>query len=344
MPEYSAEGWDYSDLLDSTYQYKPWIVDGLFTEATQVLLAAPPNIGKSVFLQQMTCCIATGTPFLGMSVPEAKRVLYLQAEGDLGETVKRGREMSKLVKVPPKGSVRWEYLLLGQLNTKRGRDALDALCDQFALDNGVVIIDPLYATIKGSMSEDAPASEYVATLNHIIQKYKSTVVVCHHEHRPIRNVDGKKVKEGAGEAVFGSFVWGAWTSFGLQLQYTSGRASVELVNWKRRRPTPLMDTPIDMHMVEPTPLGFLPVEEGLSRADLTVRELLRYMGQWMTKAEITEVLSRERTSGVRQTQVQKSVERLFELNLLEVEETITNGGKGRPSIKYKLKEGLLYAV
>jgi hypothetical protein len=333
----TAESWDYAELLESTYQHRPWVVEGLFTEATQVLFIGPSNIGKSIWLQQLIHTVSNGEDFLGMHVPKARKMLYLQSEGDLAETTLRGREMSKLYPPPPVGMVKVEYLLRGRVNTPEGRQALRDLCERFEMDDGVVIIDSLYPTIRGSMSDDSVASDYVSTLNEIIHDYNSAVIVAHHEHRPYRNTEGRTVKEETGKAFFGSFVWEAWTSFGLQIGYTKGRNAITIVNWKRRRPTFLQEEPLSMHMVEPSPLGFvIPEHEDLTRMDSAVLSLLKHHGDWMSKADMVDILSKDRKTK-RQTQVQDAVAHLLDLDMLDLQERVGEG-RGRPSMYYRIRQ------
>jgi hypothetical protein len=333
----SGESWDYAELLESEYQYEPWMVEGLITEATQALFIGPSGIGKSIFLQHLSHALTNGIDFLGMQIPTPRKVLYIQSEGSLNETTLRGRAMAPLTPAPPKGTMRMEYLLRGRINTPQGKRGLMELCDRFELDNGLVIIDSLYPTIRGGMKDESPASDYTSNLNDVIHKFHSTVLVAHHEHRPYRNPEGKMVKEETGKAFFGSFVWEAWTTYGLQIGYTKGRQSITIANWKNRRPTFLEDEPLNIHMVEPYPLGFIiPENEELTRMDSSVLAFLRMQEEWIPKAGIIEELSKGRKVK-RQTAVQDAIAHLDSMGYLESME-YHKGGRGRPALHYKIRD------
>jgi archaellum biogenesis ATPase FlaH len=60
------------------------VVEGLIYEGETILLAGRNKVGKSRLIQQMSLSMATGTAFLGMSVPKPRRVLIIDLENRVG--------------------------------------------------------------------------------------------------------------------------------------------------------------------------------------------------------------------------------------------------------------------
>jgi len=58
----------------------PVVISDLVYEGEVMLLAGRPKVGKSRLVNQMAVSLSTGTPFLGMAVPEPKRVLVIDLE------------------------------------------------------------------------------------------------------------------------------------------------------------------------------------------------------------------------------------------------------------------------
>jgi len=146
-----GEVWDWPDLAESGYQEPAWYIDQFLPEGGKVILAAKHGIGKSLLGQQLSLHLAAGADFLGLSVPSPRKVVYIQCEGDLGDTAQRGRDMHRMCPPVPPGQLTWAFHMKRKLNSPGGGRALRELCEQAELEDGLVVVDPIYKTIRGSM-------------------------------------------------------------------------------------------------------------------------------------------------------------------------------------------------
>lgn len=306
----AAEVWDWQALLESPYHAPPWIVEQVLPEKGSVLIAAKEGMGKSILGLQLALAISTGSDFLGFNVPVSHKVLYVQCEGDLGDTAQRGHDMTLMLPSPERGMLSWAFLLKKKINTKAGFEGLRELAEMAGLHEGVIFIDPVYPTIRGGMKDDEPAAEWTDNLNRVCHEFKSATVIFEHEHREIRDSMGQRVKEGLGEKLFGSYVWKAWASYGFEMRHSTGKGPLLFQAWKQRRPTILSDEPLKLTMVEPSPLGFILAEEGVTSSMATVKMYLKVTGLSMSKDDLGLVLVRDKKRGMKRTAVQDAVSTL----------------------------------
>ena len=64
------------DLIDYT-EDMDWIIPGILPKRGILYLAGPPNVGKSVFAQEMALRLCMGTDFVGFAHPEGRRLRVL---------------------------------------------------------------------------------------------------------------------------------------------------------------------------------------------------------------------------------------------------------------------------
>lgn len=321
-----GESWEWLDLLESDYSAPPWYIDQMLPQGGSIVVEAPQGSGKSMLTQQMALCLATGTDFVGLAVDKPHKVLYLQCEGHLGDTAQRGHDMHVWLPRPSQGMLTVDFLLRKKINTRAGFQALSDLCEEAGLDDGVLFIDPVYKTIRGSMKDDEIVGEWTDNVDLTIHKFNSAAVVVHHESRPVRTLEGKKIETEPGEKTYGSAFWLAWANYGFQLARLPGRdRRLQLTCWKPRRPTTIEDNPLMLTMVEPRPLGFEVSEEGVTSVGATIRLLTKCSGLWYTKDELASAVGKSLSP------VQKAVEELVDRGWLEE-------GDGRPR-KYRHRRG-----
>ena len=319
-----AESWDWLDLLNSKYNEERWYVDQLVPENGRIMIEAPQESFKSTFTQQLAICVATGTDFLGLHTDKPRKVVYLQSEGDLSDSVLRGREMHTWLPLPERGMMAWDFLLRKKINTRAGLQALRELCEQHELQDGVLFIDPVYKTLRGSMKEDDVVGEWTDNVDFVLHEFNSSVVAVHHEVRPTTDMMGTPTRTGAGERMYGNAVWQYWASYGYQLRRAAGRGkSITMTCWKNRRPTQFDGHPLVLTVLEPHPFGLEVAETGVSSTMATIRALLRIGGEWLTKPEIAECM------GLSLAPVQQAVEALVTMEHLVEDD-------GRPH-KYRAK-------
>ena len=78
-----------TEALRLDIQKPAMIIEDILNERGNTLLTATDNVGKSMMANQIACCIATGTDFLGYKVPKARKVALVQHEMENGEQLDR---------------------------------------------------------------------------------------------------------------------------------------------------------------------------------------------------------------------------------------------------------------
>lgn len=73
----------YSDVELETLPPLNFFVDGVFPEDSLLCIYGPPGCGKSFLSLDLSCCVATGTNWLGRKVTQGS-VMYVAAEGGRG--------------------------------------------------------------------------------------------------------------------------------------------------------------------------------------------------------------------------------------------------------------------
>lgn len=143
-----------------------------------------PKSGKSLWMQKLSVCIAGDMPFDGIDGLEHGRVLYLTR--DIGasrqEVKKRLMTISARLAVP-------ESTLNGKLMLTDDPFHLDdpTSVDDLLLQNPgpftLVVIDPLFRCVSGSLTQDGIASAVAEAFSKISRATGAAVVAIHHEPR-----------------------------------------------------------------------------------------------------------------------------------------------------------------
>ncbi len=182
---------------------KPIVQDFLY-ENDYAMLMAPPKIGKSILTLQLACALSSGENFLNiLEVTKPVRVWYFSTEGKDEDTKHR------LVRMSHKVKINVDYLKLIccsgiQFNTAVGREALARLYERYKSElPKVIIIDALYAAIKGSMTVDEIWTDFTATIRSFAEACDAAVIIVHHAKRPFKLKDGT-TKDSGDDEIYGS--------------------------------------------------------------------------------------------------------------------------------------------
>ena len=258
------------------------LIDHVLYERDVIFVSAQAGVGKSVLVMQMMASLTSGTPFLdSFEVSRPHNVLLLQTEGDRAETLRRIKCMEKAVKFDHS---RWVHVNLDGicLNTTEGLNKFMALIDAPKLRYDIIIIDPLYTTIKGSMNDDEAVSDWVRNIRAVKQKFNCAFIVVHHESIKEMYVEGQRVSKGAKD-LMGSSMWGAFGSYNFKLAGNVDKGFT-FIRGKERSPN-IIDN-LSLRLVEPDPLFFVMAEDELNLSETQVFKLLGEVGKPLTAQEI----------------------------------------------------------
>lgn len=205
MPREIVRAYTGSELstLDP-FKTKP-LVEGLLFENDYVMVAAPPKIGKSIFVQQLACALSSGTPFLDtFEVPNAVNVWYFATEGKDEDTKDRLIRMSHAIPIDVEKICLFCSAGL-RFNTPTGQRILEELNTTWGLTNPpkVIIIDALYRAVKGSLKDDDVVNEFHQVVGALADRYSAAVIIVHHMKKPVTFESGQR-QERSDDDVYGS--------------------------------------------------------------------------------------------------------------------------------------------
>lgn len=197
------------ELLDIDEDNRVPIVDGMLWEKDTVFFVAKPKVGKSIFSIQMLCAITAGESFLDtFPVNKPLEVCYIQTEGKLYRTRMRLKRITNQMSWNPENFTHIFQPGIA-LNTSYGFEAVKNLLVSNGKSPKVICIDPLYTAIRGDMSNQDTAAQWVTNVRLLQDTFGAAVWIVHHTHKDKRTDKGVKIKEGD-DAIFGSFVWKAY--------------------------------------------------------------------------------------------------------------------------------------
>jgi len=180
------------------------IIENMFERGDLVAVIAPSKCRKSFTVLQMAVCIAGGWDFLGLRVPQSRRVCVVQFEVQPGHYHRRVKRMCAALRSDPHQT---RLLDIGgrlHIVNARGKgfhpDMLPALVQHVKAD--LVILDPLYKMMPGAENgaEDMkPIFDAFDKLAH-----ETGCAVCYVHHDAKGDASAKSTRDrGSGSGVIG---------------------------------------------------------------------------------------------------------------------------------------------
>lgn len=280
---------------DSLYDYshrKVPIIENILYEHDVVCISSRPGTGKSILVKQLLFNLTTGKPFLGTyEIPKACNVLYVQTEGDRSETIERVDNMKKGVEVD---DTKWAHINQSGIiiNSDAGINELLLMAKRPELHYDVIIIDPLYTTVRGSMLSDEVATGWVRNARKLKGVYGAAIIVLHHDHKDAYSSDGIAIDRKK-DNIFGSVFWAAFFNHNFKLR-KSKKGTFYFESGKQRSGK-IVDC-IEMKLVEPVPLMFTAFDEKTSQSVVGVRSILETVTRKMRVAAIKQQIDSSQAS------------------------------------------------
>lgn len=235
------------------------IIEHFIYERDCMFIDSRAGEGKSLVALTLICNLTTGTPFLDTySIDRPRKVLYVQTEGDRAETLER---LHLITAKHPINNDNWVHLNWDglTLNTEDGFKQFKELIATHPMEYDVIIFDPLYTTIKGTLSADDVAIDWIRNVRKLRASYNCAIIVLAHKSKDTFLTNGKKLEKSA-DNIFGSVYWGAFMNQNFKLSNSNGMLALTR---GKQRSAKIVDL-IEMKIVETDDYLFLSNKEELS--------------------------------------------------------------------------------
>ncbi|MDR1058564.1 MAG: AAA family ATPase, partial [Treponema sp.] len=162
-----------------------WLVQGLLETDSFACLFGDPGAGKSFLAIELAACVATGTPFYGLTVKHPGPVIYIAGEGRTG-LVRRFRAWSIARGVPldnvPLFLNSGAVSLIDDASMVSVVKALKVLVKELDRPPALAILDTWSRTLGGDDSAPSDAAAGVAALDALRARFDNfAALVVHHE-------------------------------------------------------------------------------------------------------------------------------------------------------------------
>jgi hypothetical protein len=314
------------ELLVKEMHSSEAIIEGLVWERDNIFIVGSEKVGKSILALQFAFCLTSGQPLFGeYRVRTPMCVLYVQTEGKLADTRDRISEMLKANDCET-ANLFIAFFPHVSLDTGLGLDLFVKAVEDKGVRPNVIILDPLYHSMQGSLIDEEDSRRMTANLRVLGARYSATIIVVHHTHKPIRMGDGRLINEGD-NAIFGSFVWKAWADH--VLLFTHGKEKNRILSCQTQRSGKVVEYE-ELALTGDPYLGFDRQADRMRPFERSVFEALRGAGlEGITRSGLVDATKLSLTA------VEKSLRRLIlercatKTKKRPVVYTITESGKDR---------------
>jgi RecA-family ATPase len=205
-PEYYW-GESLNKLINEVRPAREALIEGFLYKKSAQMIYAPDGAGKSLItLQAAIQGTVDGNRVFGeLLVPKAFNTLYVQAERSVDENSERLKRMTSKTPFDLNHFVLTAGIqdvnLRDQKSFTSGLDRLKWIAEQSMKQVDLVVLDPIYALVRGGLKDDEGAS-FVTEFSRLLQfHFGCSVLLVHHANRGTRDKDtGGRV----GEDMFGS--------------------------------------------------------------------------------------------------------------------------------------------
>lgn len=240
------------DILHLPCEPNDYLVENMLWRDDVALILAREKVGKTFWTQQMCYAMTCGEPFMGQfDIVKPLKVLYIQAEGSMSGTKERIATSIKSegINWNPKN---WRHIFVPsiELDTEEGYEhIMERLESEPDFIPDVVVIDPVYQSMGGDLSDNKAARKYISYLRKIMGKLHCAILLVHHEHRGKKNQQGDDLEEGD-NAIMGSFAFKAFVSHVFRLTWNKKNGTLRKMACDTQRNGDVVEK-LDMDLIKP---------------------------------------------------------------------------------------------
>ena len=289
------------EFLKMELKPRSFIIENMLRDKDTVLLVGDEKAGKSLLVLQMICSLTSMHPFLDkFGVLKQCKVSYLQLEGELGETQDRFKRLMKMMEITPE---LFQLLFLGPLNFENEQVSKNITHQLKAFSPDIVIIDPLYQAMSGSLSDDCSVRKFIGNVRILKDSLNCSLIIVHHTHKLRRDRDGFAISEDD-EATYGSKFLKAYPDHTILFSYDKG-SGIRTLTCSTQRSGDI-EKSVRLRLVQPDPLYFEEIiEDDLSNRELVFKELIFKNPLGLTADEVVSKL------GVKKVTFYRSMKKLL---------------------------------
>ena len=205
------------------------IAEGLLYEKTVMLISSDPGCGKSTIATQLAVELASGLPLFGFfETTRPHKVFYIQAERDKIEILERLEQIEKVYPINYDNlSITTAYQTLNLMDERHCQLFLKCI-ERDAKGAEIIFIDPIYATLRGGLKEDKPASIFTSIMRTIQVMLNCTLWLNHHTTKGKFETDGTPKDD----PFYGSQWLKAFCTGAYYLKENSDKDGVDLIKKK----------------------------------------------------------------------------------------------------------------
>lgn len=214
------------DILNLPHETNDYLVENFLWKDDVAFVVGREKACKSIFTSQEAMAMTCGDAFLqSFEISRPLRVLYVQAEGSLGET--KDRVLSAL---KPEGlnwnPDNWAHCFPPALalDTEEGYKEFKHGVESSGFRPEVVIIDPLYCAMEGDLIDNKAVRKFNANIRKLKEAWLCSFIIVHHEHRPKTDIKGMKIEEGD-NSIFGSSMLKNFASHVLRISIVNNKGN-----------------------------------------------------------------------------------------------------------------------
>lgn len=300
------------ELLKDAPPKRP-LIDGILYENDIVCISAEPGLGKSIMALQIAFNLTTGEPFLETyDVSQPCNVLYVQTEGDRAETVDRIQKMMRGIRLDV-GRLYHLNLPGLCLNVTEDMTQFIELIKTTETHYHIIIIDPLYTTIKGSLLSEETATNWHREIRRLRGVYpKVGILVMHHDGKDMV-VEGVKTPRGIKD-IFGSVFWAAVFNQNYKLSINNGTHVLKL--GKMRAGPDKTARSIEVKLIHPSPLLYKMDSLKINETTIKMEIIMRAEpGKKFRRAELEDLLETSKSTAWRALKDLRGLGKISEIML-----------------------------
>lgn len=200
----SAPSFRFVAACDMPLKPVAWLVHGYIEEDALTVMYGPPGKGKSFVALDLSCCIASGTPFHGHNV-KLGVAIYIAGEGHNGIARRlHAWALQNQTAIPPLLFVSEAPTDLSiATNAAKVAEAVQQIAKATGEAPVLIVIDTMARNFGGEENSSTDVGQFIRNVDALRRHWKATVLIVHHSGKDgDKGARGSSALKGAADAEY----------------------------------------------------------------------------------------------------------------------------------------------